>query len=277
MPANRKLKIALTLLVLVMLIGTVGFVFIEGWRPLDALYMTTITLSTVGFQEVHPLSPAGRIFTIFLIISGLGIFIFGVSAVGSFIAEGQLSGLVRRRRMENRIQGMSNHFIVCGMDETGQRIIEEFQRAHAPFVVIERDKEKIEKFNVSPEIVVLEGDATEDEVLIKAGIERAQGLVTALALDTDNLFVVISARHINPQLRIVAQATDEANLYKMKKAGANNVISPNSIGGFRMASIMLRPTVVSFLDVMTSGDPDVSLRMEEVTIPPDSHMDRKTL
>ena len=179
--------------------------------------------------------------------------------------------------MERKIQGMNNHFIICGKGETGEHIIKEFQRAHVPFVIIEKDKEEIEKLDASPEMMFVEGDATEDEVLFKAGIKRAQGLVTALPLDTDNLFVVISARHINPRLRIVARATDETALYKMKTAGADNVISPNTIGGLRMASIMLRPTVVAFLDVMSKGAGDVSLRLEESIIPAGSHLDNKTL
>jgi len=277
MIAERKLKIALSLFVSVIFIGTAGFILIEGWRPLDALYMTIITLSSVGFQEVHQLTVAGRIFTIFLIISGISTFIFGLTVVSAFIVEGQFGGLVRRRRMEKKIQEMNNHFIVCGIGETGKCVYEEFKKTHVPFVVIEKDRGKIEKLNSPPEVMVIEGDATEDEILLKAGIKRAQGLVTALAQDTDNLFVVISARHLNPRLRIVAQATDETALYKMKRAGANNVISPNTIGGLRMASIMLRPTVVSFLDVMASDHPDVSLRLEEVTIPEGSHLDKKNL
>ena len=277
MVTERKIKIALSLFVFIILLGTAGFILIEGWRPLDALFMTVITLSTVGFQEVHPLTVAGRIFTVFLIVSGISIFIFGLTVVNAFILEGQFGGLVRRRRMEKKIREMNNHFIVCGIGETGKCVYEEFQKAHVPFVVIEKDREQIEKLKFSPEVMVIEGDATEDEVLSKAGIKRAQGLVTALSQNTDNLFVVISARHINPRLRIVARATDETALYKMKRAGANNVISPNTIGGLRMASIMLRPTVVSFLDVMSSDRPEVSLRLEEVTIPEESHLDKKNL
>ncbi len=277
MVTQNKIKIAITLVVLVILVGTAGFVLIEGWQPLDALYMTTITLSTVGFKEVNQLGPAGRIFTIFLIFSGLGVFVFGLTVVSSFILEGHLGGLVRRHRMERKIKDINNHFIICGMGETGKHVLEEFKKAHVPFVVIEKDRAQIEKLESYPEAICIEGDATEDEVLSKAGIERAQGLVTALPLDTDNLFVVLSARHINPNLRIVARGTDEATLYKMKKAGANNVISPNTIGGLRMASIMLRPTVVAFLDVMSRGESDVSLRLEEVKLPAGSHLDKKSL
>ena len=277
MIAHNKVRIAISLLILVILGGTAGFILLEGWPFLDALFMTVITLSTVGFREVHQLSSGGRIFTILLIISGLGVFIFSLTAISTCILEGHFSGLVRRRRMERKIQGMNNHFIICGKGETGEHIIKEFQRAHVPFVIIEKDKEEIEKLDASPEMMFVEGDATEDEVLFKAGIKRAQGLVTALPLDTDNLFVVISARHINPRLRIVARATDETALYKMKTAGADNVISPNTIGGLRMASIMLRPTVVAFLDVMSKGAGDVSLRLEESIIPAGSHLDNKTL
>ena len=277
MVTHNKVKIAICLLILVILGGTIGFILLEGWPFLDALFMTVITLSTVGFREVHQLSSAGCIFTILLIISGLGVFIFSLTVISTFILEGHFSGLVRRRRMERKIQGMNNHFIICGKGETGTRIIKEFQRTQVPFVVIEKDREEIEKLEVSPKLMFVEGDATEDEVLFKAGIKRAQGIVTALPLDTDNLFVVISARHINPRLRIVARATDETAFYKMKTAGANNVISPNTIGGLRMASIMLRPTVVDFLDVMSRGGGDVSLRLEEALIPAGSHLDKKTL
>ena len=277
MIAQRKVKIAISLIIIVILFGTAGFVLIERWSVLDALYMTIITLSTVGFEEIQPLDPAGRIFTLFLIISGLGVFVFGLTAVSSFILEGQLGGLVRRRRMERKIKGMSNHFIVCGMGVTGERVIEEFRREHVPFVVIEKEKDKIARLETLPEVICIEGDATSDEVLKQAGIERAKGLVSALSLDTDNLFVVISARHLNADLRIVARAADEAAQYKMKSAGADNVISPNTIGGIRMASILLRPAVVSFLDVMSSGEADMSLRLEEVTVPAGSHLDKKSL
>lgn len=274
MSYEYKFKLAVILLTIIILGGVSGYMAIEEWSFLDSLYMTIITISTVGFKEVSELSASGRIFTIVLIISSISILAYGITAISSFILEGHFREIGRRRKMEAKIKKLKNHFIVCGEGKVALQVVEELKRAKAKFVVIAKDIKIFEKYSLP---VFLQGDATNDEVLKHARIEDAKGLVTCLASDTDNLFVTLSARELNPQLKIVAEAREEISQNKMLKAGANNVISPEIIGGIRMASVILRPTVVSFLDVMMRGEKDVTLRLEEVKIPPKSPLAGKSI
>lgn len=277
--SSRALLRLLTPFALIMLIvigGTVGYHLIEGWPLLDALYMAMITLSTVGYGEPYPLSYAGRVFTIGLIITTLGVAGYALSRLAVFIFEGELNRIVRNTRMERQISDLKDHIIVCGVGRTGTRIVEEFVRTETPFVVIEHDPEQIEHILTLGDVLYVEQDATEDGALREAGIDRAQGLIAALGEDKDNVFIVLSARSLNPDLHIIARVSESENEDKLRRAGADDVISPNAIGGLRMASTMLRPTVVAFLDEMLRV-PGQSLRLSEVHVGEASSLVGKTL
>lgn len=259
-----RLVRALMLIVAVVGGGTLGYMLIEGWNALDALYMTVITMTTVGYGETQPLSENGRLFTLGLIVTSFGLAGYAVSTLAAFIVEGELAHMIRERRMDQRIAKLENHIVLCGAGRTGIHIADEFHRTQTPFVLVERDRAVLsEALEMIGPVPYVQGDATHDETLELAGIVRARGLVAALGEDKDNVFLVLSARAMNPGLRIVARVIDESNTGKLKKAGADEIVSPNAIGGLRMASVMLRPTVVSFLDEMLRV-PDQTLRVEEV-------------
>lgn len=246
--------------------GTVGYVVIEGWPPLDAAYMTMITISTVGYGEPFPLSASGRAFTILLIIAAVITVGYAITSIATFIFEGELSRLIEGSRMDRRINNLKDHTIICGCGSTGRYIVEEFHSVGHEFVVIDNDPERLEDaYEHIGDFPYIVGDATKDDTLRDAGIERAKGLIAAVHDDKDNLFIVLSARAMNPTLRIITRGVDEGNTEKLLRAGANEVISPNAIGGMRMASMALRPSVVSFLDQMLRA-PDQTLRMEEIRV-----------
>jgi voltage-gated potassium channel len=271
-----KMVTALLFIIIVVCIGSIGYVLIEDWPLLDAVYMTIITLATVGFGEIHPLSPQGRIFTIGLILSGIGIIGYGMSVSAAFIVEGELGYLIKGRKMEKQIKKLSNHFIICGAGDTGRWVIEEFLKTRISFVVIEKDHEALEMMKSHGVVQYIEGDATKDAVLLEAGIERAKGLISTLHNDRDNVFVVLTARALNPNLKIVSRVVEEESEKKLLMAGADNVVSPNFIGGLRMASLLIRPAVVNFLDTMLRED-HTTLRLEEVEVLPHSPLLGKTL
>ncbi len=264
---RSRLFYPLLLIVAVAAVGTAGYHLIEGWSLLDSLYMTIITMGTIGYGETHPLSPSGRVFTIILIIASLGIAGYAISSIGAFIVEGELYNVIRGRRMDRRLTNLKNHIILCGGGRVGLAIADECYKTRTPFMIIEQDPAALQPILQIGDILYLEGDATQDETLRLAGIERAKGLVAALGQDKDNVFIVLSARSLNPKLRIVSRVTDEKNAEKLLKAGADEVVSPTMIGGLRMASVMLRPTVVNFLDQMLRLT-DQTLRVEEI------HVDR---
>jgi voltage-gated potassium channel len=273
---RRKMLTALILVLIVTCGGILGYTTLEGWPLLDAIYMTVITLATVGYGETHPLSAQGRIFTIGLILSGIGIIGYGMSVFAAFIVDGELGRLMKGRKMQKQIQKLSNHFIICGAGDTGRWIVEEFLKTKTPCVVIERDHTTLEMLKSQGIIQYIEGDATKDAVLLEAGIERAKGLVSALSTDKDNVFVVLTARALNPHLKIVSRVVEEESEKKLLAAGAHHVVSPNFIGGLRMASLLIRPAVVDFLDTMLR-EGDGTLRLEEIEVPPHSSLSGKTL
>jgi voltage-gated potassium channel len=260
-----------------LLIGTLGYTAIEGSSWQDALYMTVITLTAVGYDEVFPLSQMGRAFTSFILfggITGLGLWF---AFLTSSIVELDLTDVLRRRRTLKEIKKMKNHVIVCGAGRTGGQVVEELLMAGESFVVVERDVEKVQELQkLLPDLLVIEGDATIDHFLEEAMIAEARGLITCLSADTDNLFVCLTARDLRPDLEIVARAYEEETVPKLYRAGANHVVSPNASGAIRMASFMLRPFVVSFLDVATRS-PDLTLRMEQEVVSPTSPLAGKTL
>lgn len=264
--ATERIVSALILLFIVLLVGVVGYQLIEGWNTFDALYMTVITLASVGYGETHPLGTYGRLFTIFLIVFGVGTIAYGLTAVTAFVVEGTLKDILGRRKMEAEIGKLKDHIILCGLGETGRHIAEEFIKVQVPFVVVDRNEDRIKEISRIGRLLYIIGDATDDEVLLKAGIQSAKGLATALPSDKDNLFVILTARGLNPNLRIVAEAVEIEDRAKLLKVGADAIVAPSFIGGLRMASEMIRPTVVSFLDKMLRASGD-AVRVEQARVP----------
>ncbi len=254
----------LSVVVFLLLFGTIGYVYILDVTILDALYMTVITLSTVGFREIVDLTPAAKIFTIIIIFGGLSTAAYAFTNLASFLLEGKLNDILRRRKMENKIAALKDHYILCGAGQTGLSVISRFQRSKASFVVIEKDEDRVNDLALQG-FMAFHGDATQECVLEKARISYAKGLVTCLSSDADNVFTVLTARGMNADLHIVSRAINENSHGKLRKAGANNTVSPNELGGTRMASLLLRPIVVSFLDIITHVG-DVILDLEEVEI-----------
>lgn len=263
MSCKRLCKVIISLIA-VNFAGVVGYCLIEGWNPADALYMTVITIASVGYGETHPLSHAGRLFTILLILCGSATLIYGLSTLTAFIVEGNLTDILRRRKMAKAIADLEGHYIVCGLSATGRYLIDELKKTGQSFVVIDRDPERLKALGEEG-ILNIEGDATVDAVLQAANIAKAGGLLTTLHTDTENLFVVVTARGLNRSLKIIAKAINEESERKLRQVGANGVVMPDFIGGMRMASEMLRPSVVTFLDTMLR-DRDKTLRVEEIGI-----------
>jgi len=280
MDNRKKIYISLILFAAVYLIGVVGFKLFGGsavgW--LECLYMTAITISTIGYSEVVDLSgsPAGRVFNILFIILSLGTIAFAVSSITAFIVEGELKNLLGRRRMEKDIAKLKDHYIVCGSDETAQTVIRELLLTQREFVVVEPSKEKIDKIASLGGFLYVVGDPAEDATLQKAGIDRARGILLSLPTDEANLFVTLTARSLNPKIRIIAKGVDLKSHDKMRKAGADSVVSPSFIGGMRMVSDMVRPAVVTFLDMMLYGKERV-LRVDEVEVGKGSALVGKTI
>jgi len=271
----RRLCLAIAALIAVIALGTLGYSLIEGWQAFDALYMTVITLATVGFKEVHELSPEGKAFTIVLIICGTGIIAYTLSSLLQFTLEGQLRKILGRKKVESRISKLRNHYIICGFGRIGHLICREFQSRPTPFVIVEKDPHHIERLDREGYLYV-EGDATDDETLQAAGIDHAKGLITAVTSDTDNVYITLTARGLNPKLFILARAGEEGSEKKLMRAGASKVISPYTIGANRMAQAILRPSVVDFIEIATASE-HLELQIEEIAIAADSVLAGKSL
>lgn len=246
----------LALVLTLVVVGTGGYMLLTGVSFIDGLYMTVITVSTVGYREIADLSPGGKVFTIGIILGGLGIVSYALLQAVSFLIDGGVKQIIRRRAMEKMIGEMEQHTIVCGAGQTGTSVIEQFRLAGSPFVVIEQDSLKAAELTELG-VPVVSGDATSEEVLDEAGISRARGLITCLENDADNVYTVLTARGMNPKLQIVARAIEKGSSEKLRRAGADKTISPNELGGARMAYMMLKPHVVSFLDIVTRFDDEV--------------------
>ena len=272
---QTRFRFMLVLLVLIIGLGTFGYMLIEDWEVLDALYMTVITLATVGFREVHQLTPLGQIFTVLLIIFGVGGVIYTIGTLAQLLIEGELQELLGRRKMEKQLQRIRDHYIICGYGRVGKQVCREFRQRRVPFVVVEKDPALLEELTCEG-IIYLQGDSTEDHTLIEAGIERAKGLVLTIASEADNVFVTLTARHLNPDLFITARADSPSAEKKIYRAGANKVVSPYIIGGNRMAIATLQPYVGDFLR-LGELDKDTGLTIEEVQIAPGSPIAGKTL
>ncbi len=264
-----RFRLPLALLVAVTVYGVAGYRVLEGWSLLDALYMTVITLSTAGFREVHPLSVRGQAFTISLILAGVLALFVGLGVVTELVVSGQLARILKRRRMDLRIGRLDRHYVVCAYGRVGRSVAEELARQGLPFVVIE-PLERLAAALEEQDAPYIAGDPTAEEVLRRAGIERAQSLVCAVDSDAANVYITLTARALNPKLVIVARASDPASVDKLVRAGADQVVSPYALSGRRMAFLAQHPAVVDFLDLM-SIVPD--LRLEQIVVRAGSVLD----
>lgn len=274
MSGIEKLRLTIILLILVLASGTAGFMAIENMEPVEAVYMTVITISTVGFREVRELSSHGQVFTIFLIIFGILVAANAIGTITSYVIEGEFNNVLRSRKMENRAQEKKKHYIICGAGETGHYAMHEFKKRGIDFIAVDKDERKVDIVSEHGGLLIV-GDATSEVVLKKAGIMEAHGLLSCLSRDSDNVFTVLTARGLNPRLHIVSRAIDENVIAKLHKAGADKTVSPNEIGGVRMASLAMRPDVVTFLDVI-SNTGEFMFDVEHVDIKINSGLEGKT-
>ena len=245
-------------------IGISGFMIIEKYNFIEALYMTTLAVTTVGFREVKTLSTSGQVFTTLLLILSWLAVIFVLARLTQFIVSGEINKYFKTRRLMNTIAKMNQHVIVCGFGRNGQQAARTLKVHNVPFIVVEKREEMIEKFVADhPDLVYLIGDGTDDSVLINAGVEKARALITALPTDADNVFIVLTARSLNPSIRIISRASNMASQPKLIKAGADSVILPDKIGGTHMATLVSKPDVIEFIDYL-SGEEGESINMESV-------------
>jgi voltage-gated potassium channel len=260
----RHFLIILVLLVFILTAGTVGFEVIEGWGFMDALYMTVITIATVGYQELHPLGEAGRIFNMVLIFLGVGITTYVAASVVQFMVEGRIRAIMGRRRLDRQIDRLSHHYIICGYGRIGRMLCQTLRQKPVGMVVVEKTPDLIPLLEKDG-VLHVQGDATSEDVLKRAGIERAKGLVAVLATDTDNVFLVLTARQLAPHLLIIARAGRDEAKNKLRAAGANIVESPYEMGAFRLAQRIMRPTVTSFLEFAFSQTRK-DIQLEELAV-----------
>ncbi len=265
--STAKLRLVAMSVLVTIVGGTLGFIVIEDMEPFDALYMTVITLSTVGFSEVSPLTQTGRIFVVVLIAFGVAIAASLAALMGQQVLEGHFGSLVTRRKMENRLRKMSNHYVIAGFGRVGRQVAKEFQAKGVQCVVIEQSESSADQI-MARGVVTLQGDATDDEVLLSAGIERAHTLISTLPDEAHNVYLTLTARYMNPKLKIIARADFEEGEKKLTRAGADHVIIPHVLGGIRMAKAALQPNVVDFMQMASMGDE--GLLVEEFVVPDDS-------
>jgi len=264
MNSAKHLVIVCCLSIVMIIAGTLGYMLIEGWDVLDALYMTVITVASVGYSEVQSLSSMGRIYTMFLIFSGLGLFVYVAGAVVQFMVEGQIREALGRRRLDKKISQLKNHYIICGYGRIGRVLCKKLKSKPIDLVVIEKDPALIPVMEADG-VLYLSGDASSEILLLKAGIEHAKGLVAVLATDTENVFLVLTARQLNKTIEIIARTGSEGSAAKLMAAGADRVESPYAMGASNMANRILRPTVTTFLDLaFTHRRKDI--QMEEIPV-----------
>ena len=249
---------------IIIITGIIGFMLIEHFNFIEAVYMTTISVTTTGFTEVHPLSPAGRVFTVFLLVMSWTAFAFAVTRITQYVVSGEINKYIKTRRIMSSIDKLSGHVIVCGYGRNGQQAAQILQYHNQPYVVIEQRQELIDKVIAEkPRLLYLIGDGTDDDILKRAGIDRARALITALPTDADNVFIVLSARSMNPNIQIISRASHAGSYPKLIKAGANHVIMPDRIGGTHMATLVSKPDVVEFIDFLSSEEGE-SIHIESV-------------
>jgi voltage-gated potassium channel len=256
----RRFVLAFTFLFITVVIGVIGFHVTEDYSILDSLYMTVITMSTVGFGTVRDLSQEGKMFAIFLIIFSAGNFVYFITTLSAFVIEGEMKQLFSKYRIRQKVARLQNHIIICGLGRNGKEAALELIRQNQDFVIVEQDQSTIDAFLEMHDVLAIQGDATEEEVLERANIAHAKALISALATDAENVYITLTAREMNRDIRIISRASHESTIKKLKHAGANEVIAPNLIGGRKMANVITRPALVEYIDMVTGeGDPDLSL------------------
>ena len=276
MKNTKHFVFTVILSILLICAGTVGYMAIEGWSPLDALYMTVTTLATVGYGEVHPLTTGGRIYSIVLIVLGVAFFLYVGGAVVQFMVEGRIRLILGRRRLDRKIARLKSHYIVCGFGRIGKVICDKLLRENHDVVVIDKDPDLVEPLEAR-KVAYICGEAGDEAILLRAGLRRAKVLVAALATDIDNVFLVLTARQLAPHLNIIARAGSEGAKAKLTAAGANTVEAPYETGAATMAQRIIRPTVTNFLDLAFSARRHEEIQMEEIPISPDSPLRQHTL
>ena len=270
---RKKLFLSLWLIIFINAFGVIGYMVIEGWNFRDSLFMTVITITTVGYGEVHDLTAAGEIFTIVLLVFGVGIILYLLGTAAKLLLEGELEDLIGRKRLEKKISELKEHYIICGFGRMGKTIAKELSSRGIDILIIEQNSvPNLEK----GKLLILEGDANNEDVLKSAGIEKAKGLISVLSSDAENLFLVLSARDLNPDLFIVARASEESSEKKILRAGADRVVSPYYTGGIRMANSILKPAVVDFIEYATKSG-NLELQLEEILLSEDSKFNTLTL
>lgn len=266
----KHLIISVLLTIFIISFGTAGYMIIEGWGLFDAVYMTVITISTVGYGEVHEISKIGRVFTVFLVFAGVGFCIYVAGSVVQFMVEGQIRTILGRRRLDKKIDRLKNHYIVCGYGRIGRVLCKNIKRKPIDLVVVEKDQDMAHIMDEDG-VLYITGDAADEATLIKAGIKQAKSLIAVLATDIDNVFLVLTARQLNPDLYIIARASYEESKSKLQAAGANKVESPYDIGAVSMAQRILRPTVTNFLD-QAFDYKQKDIHMEEIFVGASSNL-----
>lgn len=265
MKEHSKHYVLIVMVLMLILLGTLGYMMLLQVGVIDALYMTVITISTVGYREIQDLDTDAKLFTMLIIISGLGIVAYAFSQLAVYLAEGEFKRAIRNKRNRRRLRSMKDHYIICGAGQTSVSLIDQFNRSHAKFVIIEENQQRCEEL-LDQGYTVIHGDATVEDTLVQAQIETAKGLISCLDTDAENVFTVLTARGMNSTMKIVSKTIESTSPQKLLKAGADNTISPNELGGNRMAFLMLRPQVISFLDTITRiGDDTLDLGEIEVT------------
>jgi voltage-gated potassium channel len=257
----RKLYLAGGLILAVLLTGMLGFILIEHYSFLDSFFMTIITVATVGYEEVKPLTAGGKLFTSFLIIFSIGTFAYAVSVVTKYVIEGEFQIYFKHYKVNQEILRLKGHVIVCGYGRNGRQACDQLRSQNESFVAIEANPEIVSHMREHNNLLFIEGDATEDDILIQAGLKHAKALITALPNDAANVFVVLTAREMNPNLKIISRASDDASENKLKRAGADNVIMPDKIGGTHMAALVVKPDVLEFIDHITGR---INIKLEEI-------------
>lgn len=260
----KRFLLPILLLNGLVVVGTLGYILIEDYSPINAFYMTIITIATVGYGEIEPLSQVGRIFTSFLIITSFGTFAYAVSSITKFVIDGEINEFFKNKRLTASIDKLENHVIICGYGRNGRQAANLLKKHDTRFVVVENNEKLTSAINHKYSDLIVSGDGTQDDILIKAGILKAKALITTLPVDADNLFIVLTARHLNPNLTIISRASDDGSDTKLKIAGADNVIMPDKVGGAHMASLVMKPDVMEFVDYITAQGGD-NINLEEIS------------
>lgn len=265
----KKLFFWIAILAGFILGSALGYVLIEGWDYFDALYMTIITLTTVGYGEVRPLTKAGRAYSMMLMLAGIGLMFYIITGIARLVVEGELQQALGKRKLQKHIKKLHQHYIICGFGRIGEIIARQLKERGVPFVVVETDPERLALLETLG-YYFLQGDATREEVLLEAGIERAKGLVSVVSSDANNVFITLTARSLNPHLFIVARGAEPGSEQKLLRAGADRVESPYELGGRKMAQAILRPNVTTFIELAMKEEVDLS--MEEIPVAPTSSL-----